>query len=190
MFNQASAPHLWTSTPTEIEGIRVINRPAYPDERGQFTTLFHVKHPLEGVPTEFAQENVSVSLFGVLRGMHVQKERPQGKLVTCLFGNIWDVWIDLRPESPTYLKGECLQLSSERMNSVYIPPGFGHGFITLSRSATVHYKTTEEFVKELDCSFRWDSPEVRALWPGEFEPIISDKDRFAPVLDEFLKSLS
>ena len=175
------------SSKTKIEGVRIIQRPIHKDECGQTASLFHVKHSLAGVPEDFEQELSTLDMIGSLRGMHFQKD--QGKLVTCVLGAVCSVWIDLRPKSKTYLKSEVIQLDSEGMSSVYLPPMVAHGYIVLSKFASVQVKLTKSMTSEAK-AFRWDSKELSDCWPDDIAPILSDKDRFSLPLDEFLRTLS
>lgn len=175
--------------PTKVEGVRIINSSVFEDSRGFFETAFHVEQFKElGLPTEFPQDNISTSFQGALRGMHIQRENPQGKLIRCVSGVIWDVWVDLRPDSPTFKKWECLSLRSTASTSVYLPPGLAHGFFCVTPVATVHYKCTTLYDKESDGGIIWNDPETAIKWPfdSEFTPLISGKDANLPTMAEYL----
>lgn len=169
----------------QIEGALSIVRKLYEDDRGNFCEL----HREGGTLPPFVQHNQSFNFFGSLRGMHFQKNNPQGKLVSCLYGTVMDVLFDLRPESSTFMKGCAIDLSSKNLNSVYVPPGVAHGFLTLSRFAVVHYSCTALFDKESDAGVNWTSPEIRELFPEEFVPTVSPKDRLLPTVSEYLDQI-
>ena len=136
-----------------------------------------------GVTEAFVQDNCSVSTKGVLRGMHFQRNPGQAKLVTVLDGEIFDVIVDLRPESPTYGKWEGFSLNSEAHAQLYIPAQCAHGFCVLSERACVMYKTSSYFDSAEERTFRYDDPEVGIKWPID-DPILSEKDLQAPLFSE------
>lgn len=177
---------------TRIEGVKIVTGDRHRDDRGTFEELFHAEQfGLAGLPTEWAQDNCSRSFQGVLRGLHIQRRNPQGKLVRCLTGVVWDVWVDLRLQSPTFKQWQGLQLSSERAEAVYIPPGLAHGFVCLTPYATLHYKCTTMYDKETDTGVNWRSPEIGIEWPfpHEMEPMVSPRDANLPSLGEYLEGL-
>ena len=144
--------------------------------KGQFATL--------GLNIEFVQDNHSRSMRGVLRGLHFQREPfPQGKLVRAVFGRIFDVAVDLRKGSPTYLAWEGVVLDDENRKMLYVPPGFAHGFCVLSDEAEVSYKTTSEFSAEHDSGVRWNDPDIGIDWPIT-APRLSVKDAGLPRVRE------
>lgn len=187
-----------------IEGAVIMLRPVYKDDRGNFSELYREgvledyigfqgnftatgEREIDG--THFVQQNISVSTIGVLRGMHLQLGSPQGKLVTCVMGEIMDVMIDLRSDSPTFLKSTSLRLGWERGESIYVPPGCAHGFLVLSQYAAVHYNCTSFYEPENDAGVRWDSPELVDHFDGKLTPILSSKDRNLPTVQQFLKGV-
>lgn len=167
----------------DVEGSKLIERNVFGDERGNFSELFRSDTP--GLPN-MVQQNQSFSFGGVLRGMHVQRDNPQGKLITCLYGTILDVIFDIRKGSPTFGQGLSITLDMS-LNSLYCPPGCLHGFLALSRYAVVHYSCTSFYDSETDGGVRWDSPEIRKLFPEDIIPIMSRKDQELPYLQEYLE---
>ena len=142
-----------------------------------------------GIKERFVQDNHSRSKKGVLRGLHYQRHpKAQGKLVRVVVGEIFDVAVDLRLNSPTYGKWVGERLSAENKRMLYIPPGFAHGFCVLSEEAEVLYKTTEEYSPDHDAGIIWNDPEIGIDWPIE-RPILSPKDAALPMLRETLQIL-
>ena len=167
---------------TEIQGPVLLGSRIHRDARGHFRELWNrSRHPEAGVPGEFAQDNVSVSDRGVLRGLQYQHPSAQGKLLTVLRGEIYDVGVDLRVGSPTFGRWVGVWLRGEDDAQFYLPEGFAHGFVVTSDTAIVHYKCTTPYDWGGDCSVLWDDPDVGIDWPIR-EPILSSKDRDAPRL--------
>lgn len=142
--------------------------------------------PVEQVPA-FVQDNHSRSSLGVLRGLHYQlPPHPQGKLVRCVLGEIFDVAVDIRRNSPTFGQWVSARLSAENHQQIWEPEGFAHGFLTLSEHAEVLYKTTDFWSKDCERAIRWDDPQVAIAWPldslGGIEPLLAEKDAAAPWL--------
>lgn len=127
---------------------------------------------------EYVQDNFSWSFRHVLRGLHYQRQRPQGKLISVLEGQIYDVALDVRVDSDTFGRWTGFCLSSQEQNQVYIPPGFAHGFLVLSSMAAVLYKCTQYYEPDNDMTIRWDDPDVRVKWPlpATVQPTLSHKD--------------
>lgn len=174
---------------TPIEGLRLIRSRVFQDGRGFFLEAYKASdfHAL-GLAERFCQDNHSYSARGVLRGLHFQRApRPQGKLVRAISGRIWDVAVDLRPESPTFRRWYGVELSGDDGKMLYVPPGFGHGFAALS-DAHVSYKCTSEYDARLDGGLRWDDPEIAVAWPVA-DPILSPKDEALPLLQELVLPL-
>jgi dTDP-4-dehydrorhamnose 3,5-epimerase len=172
---------------TELPDIVLIEPALHRDERGLFYEAFNRRDFLEtGLEGEFVQDNVSYSQAGVLRGLHYQVERPQGKLVTVLSGRIFDVVVDLRCQSETFGCWMSVDLSGYNHRLIWIPPGFAHGFYVLSQGATVLYKVTEYYAPELARTLRWNDPDVGIDWPvWEDQPVIlSEQDQAGLPLDE------
>lgn len=171
----------------EVQGVFAYQNPVFKDDRGWFQELNRTI--MDASP--FVQTNSSWSQFGVLRGMHLQKKNPQGKLIHCLKGTIWDAWIDLRPDSPTFKKWGAMQIQAETGESVYLPPGLAHGFFVMSQFALVVYQCTTHHDKESDGGVYWRDPEINIEWPFNtgLTPVMSDKDRQLPSVEEYAKSL-
>lgn len=177
---------------TKIKGVLVIKNQVHHDDRGAFFETFNAVDFIEaGLPSEWMQSNVSYSHKGILRGMHLQKNKPQGKLIRCLAGMVWDCWVDLRPDSPTKGKWESLSLGGEDAEAVYLPPGLAHGFFVNTSFALVHYMCTTLYDKESDGGVRHDDPEIGIEWPfaNDFTPLVSPRDANLPTMREYLETL-
>lgn len=164
---------------TALRDVKLIRPRKLGDERGWFTELFNARtFAAAGLPQQFVQDNQSFSARGVLRGLHYQLGQPQGKLVRAISGHIWDVAVDLRPGSPDFGKWAGFDLKGDCLEFVWIPEGFGHGFVVLSESANVLYKTTGFYYREGERCIRWNDPTLAIAWPlAEIgEPIVSAKD--------------
>lgn len=169
-----------TVTPCEIEGLYVIEPTVFKDERGYFVETYNQNDFHEaGLNMEFVQDNQSMSVKGVLRGLHFQKEFPQGKLVRVVRGAVFDVAVDLRAASKTYGKWFGVVLTAENKKQFYIPEGFAHGFLVLSEEAEFAYKCTDFYRPGDEGGLAWDDPEIGIDWPVPegVELIISEKDR-------------
>ena len=165
-------------TRNEIEGLAVIEPAVYRDERGYFVETYNENDmKAEGLDLRFVQDNQSMSRKGVLRGLHFQKQYPQGKLVRVLQGRVFDVAVDLRASSPTFGKWFGVELSDENMKQFYIPEGFAHGFYVLSDVAVFAYKCTDFYHPGDEGGMKWDDPEIGIEWPLDGEPLLSEKDR-------------
>ncbi|MHC4925170.1 MAG: dTDP-4-dehydrorhamnose 3,5-epimerase [Planctomycetota bacterium] len=173
-------------TETGLEGLLVVEGRIFRDDRGFFTETWHRREFEElGIQAEFVQDNHSRSTRGVLRGIHYQAgEAPMGKLVRCTRGEIFDVAVDLRAGSPTFGRWFGARLDEVRMRQLWIPAGFGHGFVTLSEEAEVQYKCTAYYSPEDEGGVRWDDPDIGVEWPIG-EPILSERDRQAPSLSAY-----
>ena len=172
---------------TSLPGVVVIEPRVFHDERGEFYEAWNARRFAEatGVETAFVQDNHSHSVYGVLRGLHYQLDRPQGKLVRVVVGSVFDVAVDIRRDSDTFGRWVGVELSAENQRQFWIPPGFAHGFYTLTTTADVIYKVTEYYASELDRGIRWNDPEIGINWPmGEESPILSAKDADAPLLTD------
>src|SRR5687767_8419577 len=169
---------------SEISGVRVIEPKVYGDHRGFFLETYHKKRYREaGIAGEFVQDNHSRSKKGILRGLHYQLRHPQGKLVWCIFGAIFDVAVDLRPGSTTFGKWVGVHLSSENKKQVWVPPGFAHGFCVLSEHAEVIYKCTDFYDAADEGGIVWNDPTIAIEWPIT-DPILSEKDAKLPLLEQ------
>jgi dTDP-4-dehydrorhamnose 3,5-epimerase len=174
--------------PTVIEGVVLIEPTVHDDERGFVLETFRDSemHDL-GVEVHFVQDNQSRSDARVLRGLHMQ--RGQAKLVRCPRGRIFDVAVDLRPDSPTYKRWEGYELDDVDHRQLFIPAGFGHGFCVLSEVADVLYRLSSYYDPDLESGIAWDDPEVAVHWPIS-DPILSERDRRAPKLAEVASTLA
>jgi dTDP-4-dehydrorhamnose 3,5-epimerase len=135
-----------------------------------------------GFDATFLQDNHSFSTRNVLRGIHYQVVRPQGKLVRVVTGAVFDVAVDLRRTSPTFGRWVGFELSASNRQQMWIPPGFGHGFVVLSESADFLYKTTDYWIGQYDRTVRWNDPSIGIEWPLQGEPVLAAKDAKAPML--------
>lgn len=178
-----------TVTPCDIEGLYVIEPTVFKDERGYFVETYNQNDFREaGLCMDFVQDNQSMSVKGVLRGLHYQKEYPQGKLVRAVRGEVFDVAVDLRAGSKTYGKWFGVVLSAENKKQFYISEGFAHGFLVLSEEAEFAYKCTDFYRPGDEGGLAYDDPEIGINWPIEegMELIISDKDqRWGGLKDTF-----
>ena len=165
-------------TESGIKGVFIIEPDVYKDDRGFFMETFHIERyrKLLGINLDFVQDNISRSSKNVLRGMHFQRNNPQGKIVKASRGEILDVIVDLRKDSPTYGAWESFKLSEHNKLQVWIPPGFAHGFLVMSDSADFEYKCTEYYHPEDEHCLMWNDPEVAIDWPIN-DPILSEKDK-------------
>jgi dTDP-4-dehydrorhamnose 3,5-epimerase len=175
-------------TPTRLPEVLVVEPKVFGDERGFFTESWNQQRFDEaaGVTARFVQDNQSRSAGGVLRGIHYQIQQPQGKLVRVLAGRVYDVAVDLRRSSPTLGQWVGVELTSDNMHQLWIPPGFAHGFLVLSRFADLLYKTTDYYAPEHERALAWNDRHVGIQWPlGDVprEPILSAKDAAAPSWD-------
>lgn len=169
-----------TVTPCDIEGLYVIEPTVFKDERGYFVETYNQNDMKEaGLDMVFVQDNQSMSTRGVLRGLHFQKQCPQGKLVRVVRGKVFDVAVDLRSDSKTYGKWFGVELSAENMKQFYIPEGFAHGFLVLSDEAEFCYKCTDFYHPGDEGGLAWNDPEIGVEWPLEegVDLIISEKDQ-------------
>ena len=169
-----------TVTPCDIEGLYVIEPTVFKDERGYFVETYNQNDMKEaGLDMVFVQDNQSMSTRGVLRGLHFQKQFPQGKLVRVVRGKVFDVAVDLRSDSKTYGKWFGVELSAENMKQFYIPEGFAHGFLVLSDEAEFCYKCTDFYHPGDEGGLAWNDPEIGGEWPLEegVDLIISEKDQ-------------
>ena len=171
---------------TDIPDVLIIEPKVFGDERGFFFESYNEKvwEEKTGLKTRFVQDNHSRSAKGVLRGLHYQIKQPQGKLVRCTFGSVFDVAVDLRRGSPTFGKWTGAFLSAENKRQMWVPEGFAHGFIVLSDAAEFLYKTTDYYAPEYERSILWNDPDLGIGWPIEGEPILSGKDAAATLFQD------
>ena len=170
---------------TKLEGVYIIEPKVFGDERGWFMeTYSKIKTP--EIACDFVQDNHSRSARGVLRGLHYQlPPHPQGKLVRCVLGEVFDVAVDIRKSSPTFGQWVGVHLSAENKRQFWIPAGFAHGFLTLSEHAEFLYKTTDYWAKDCEQAIIWNDPQVGIEWPAfDGQPLLSEKDQQASKLSE------
>lgn len=170
----------------EIPDVLCIEPAVFRDTRGRFLETFHAPRYAEIGLGPFVQDNVSYSVQGTLRGLHYQEPNPQGKLVSALVGEIFDVAVDLRPDSPTYGKWVAEILSAENHRQLWVPPGFAHGFCVTSETAVVTYKCTAVYAPGCEHGLRWNDPDLAIDWPVK-HPLLSPKDSAAPFLVQMPK---
>jgi dTDP-4-dehydrorhamnose 3,5-epimerase len=169
---------------TGLPGCLVIEPKVFGDERGFFYESFNLDRLAEhGLAPRFVQGNISSSQRGVLRGLHYQWPKPQGKYVTVLQGEVWDVAADIRPGSPTFGQWTAVVLNGDNHRHFWIPPGFAHGFVVLSETALFSYLCTETYDPAADAAVRWDDPTLAIDWPVA-SPSLSAKDAAAPLLSQ------
>ena len=170
---------------TSIKDVYKIEVKKYGDNRGYFMETYKdIDFKKAGLNYNFVQDNQSKSKKGVLRGLHFQKKYPQAKLVRCIEGEVFDVCVDLRKDSPTYGKWEGVILSAEQGNQFMIPKGFAHGFVVLSETATFCYKCDELYHPGDEGGIIWNDPEIGIKWPINFDVILSEKDKLHKTLKE------
>lgn len=174
---------------TKLAGCVVIEPQVFGDHRGFFLETFQAKRYAEeaGITLPFVQDNHSRSSKGVLRGLHFQKTKPQGKLVRVVSGEVFDVAVDLRPESKTFGQWEGVILSEENKRQFWIPPHLAHGFVVLSDTADFEYKCTDYYDPSDEGSIAWNDPDIGIDWPIADDLNLSEKDIAAPSFQEFCK---
>ena len=167
---------------TSLPGCVVIEPKAFGDERGFFFEAWNAQRYAEhGLPARFVQSNVSSSVRGVVRGLHYQWPNPQGKLVSVLAGEVYDVAVDIRRGSPHFGRWTAVVLSAENKRQMWVPEGFAHGFAVLSESAVFNYLCTAPYDHAGDACVRWNDADIAVDWPVG-DPVLSDKDAKAPFL--------
>jgi dTDP-4-dehydrorhamnose 3,5-epimerase len=170
--------------PTEISDVLIIEPKVFGDNRGFFYESYNEKAFTDktGMVTHFVQDNHSLSSKNVLRGLHYQIQQPQGKLVRVVTGEVFDVAVDLRKSSPTFGQWVSCLLSAENKRQLWIPPGFGHGFLVVSEAAEFLYKTTDYYAPQHERCILWNDPDLAIAWPITAEPIVSAKDQAGQAL--------
>ncbi|MDA8735047.1 dTDP-4-dehydrorhamnose 3,5-epimerase [Porticoccaceae bacterium] len=168
---------------TKLDGCVIIEPKVFGDERGFFLETFQAERYISeaGITLPFVQDNHSRSSKSVLRGLHFQKTKPQGKLVRVVRGQVYDVAVDIRKGSPTYGQWEGLVLSEENKTQLWVPPGFAHGFVVLSDTADFEYKCTDYYDPSDEASILWNDSDLDIPWPID-NPILSNKDARADSL--------
>ncbi|UKA26075.1 dTDP-4-dehydrorhamnose 3,5-epimerase [Photobacterium damselae subsp. damselae] len=165
---------------TDIPDVKIIEPAVFGDERGFFMETWNQKKFEElvtGKPTQFVQDNHSKSKKGILRGLHYQTENTQGKLVRVVSGEVFDVAVDIRKNSPTFGKWVGVYLSAENKRQLWVPEGFAHGFYVTSDEAEFVYKCTDYYAPEYETSIQWDDPNIDIQWPVDKNVILSKKDK-------------
>lgn len=163
---------------TSLAGVLILEPKVFGDARGFFFESFNARRfaELTGINTPFVQDNHSRSAKGVLRGLHYQIKQPQGKLIRVIVGEVFDVAVDIRRSSPTFGKWIGNKLSCDNKLMMWIPPGFAHGFLTLSEAAEILYKTTDYYAPEYERCIIWNDPQLNIRWPLDAKPQLSAKD--------------
>lgn len=177
---------------TPLAGVNLVTPTVHGDERGFFLETWHADRYTEaGITLPFVQDNHSRSARGILRGLHLQAEKPQGKLVQVLTGSVFDVVVDCRPDSPSFGKWHGVTLSAENHQQLWVPPGCAHGFYVLSDQTDFLYKCTDYYHPESELTLAWDDPDIGVVWPipaGQ-KPQVSDKDRVGESWYEMISAL-
>ena len=173
---------------TKLKDCVLIEPKVFSDKRGFFLETFQADryNDLAGITLPFVQDNYSRSSKGVLRGLHFQKTKPQGKLVRVVRGEVYDVAVDIRPGSLTYGQWEAVILSEENKNQFWVPPGFAHGFVVLSEIADFEYKCTDYYDASDEGGLFWNDPDLNISWPID-DPELSEKDANALLLSDLNK---
>jgi len=174
----------YTITPTNLLDVLILEPKVFGDDRGFFFESFNQQNFADstGLNVQFVQDNHSRSTKGVLRGLHYQIQHPQGKLVRVTQGEVFDVAVDLRRDSPNFGKWAGVILSASNHRQLWVPPGFAHGFVVTSDSAEFLYKTTDYWYPEFERSLLWSDPTVNIQWPIEGLPQLAAKDAVGKLL--------
>ncbi len=175
--------------PADIPEVLLVQPDVHADGRGFFLETYHAdKYRAHGIHGPFVQDNHSRSAIGTLRGLHLQLERPQGKLVRVIEGEIYDVAVDVRRGSPTFGRFVAVALTAENFRQCYVPPGFAHGFCVVSPTAQVEYKCTDLYDPASEIGIAWNDPAIGIPWPVR-EPILSARDSRHPTLADLADRL-
>lgn len=170
---------------TELPGVLIIEPKIFGDSRGYFLETYQKKRYVEaGIDYEFVQDNRSRSQKGVLRGLHFQVNRPQGKLVSVTRGEVFDVAVDINPDSETFGQYAGVHLSEDNHRQLWVPPGFAHGFAVISDTADFFYKCTDYYDASDEAGIIWNDPRIGIQWPVN-NPSLSEKDSILPTLDKY-----
>ena len=173
---------------TKLPGVLVIKPAVFGDSRGLFKETYNKRRYFEaGIDMPFVQDNYSVSQERVIRGLHMQAKKPQGKLVWCSEGSVIDVVADINPQSSTFGQHICVELSDDNHLQLWVPPGFAHGFCVLSPLAKFQYKCTEFYDPKDESGVIWNDPDLSVKWPV-VDPVISKKDSQLPTLKDFVSN--
>ncbi len=172
---------------TALEGVLIIEPDLFGDSRGFFSETWNRKRYAEhGVDVDFVQDNLSLSAHGVLRGLHFQNPHPQGKLVQVLEGEVYDVAVDIRIDSPTFKQWIGVSLSADNHRQLYLPEGFAHGFCVVSKQALFSYKCTDFYNPESELGLSWNDPQLAIEWPLA-NPEVSARDAEGKLLSELIE---
>jgi dTDP-4-dehydrorhamnose 3,5-epimerase len=176
-------------TQTALSGVLILAPDVFADDRGFFIETYQLTRyaAVPGLDVEFVQDNHSHSLRHVLRGLHLQRRKPQGKLLRVVTGSIWDVAVDVDPRSPTFRRWVGVELSGANHLQFYVPPGYAHGFCVLSDAADVEYKCTALYDAKDEAGIAWNDRELAIDWPVA-TPRLSDRDRQNPSLADYLRA--
>ncbi len=175
---------------TALPGVIILEPKVHGDHRGFFLESYRKNSFAEaGIEYDFVQDNHSRSQYGVLRGLHFQINKPQGKLVRVTTGSVYDVAVDINPDSPTYGQYAGVELSEENHRLFWVPPGYAHGFVVTSERADFQYKCTDYYDPSDEGGILWNDPAIAIDWPVE-EPMLSDKDLKLPTLADYTKQTS
>lgn len=175
--------------PLKLRGLFRLTPRVFEDDRGFFYESYRESVLKEaGLNTHWVQDNHARSRKGTVRGLHFTRGEGQIKLIRCTRGAVWDVAVDIRPDSPTLGQWEAVELSEANRAMLYVPVGFAHGYAALSEAAECQYKCSTEYQPDLDAGILWNDPDIGVEWPVE-TPILSEKDRKAPPLREYLASI-
>lgn len=176
---------------TPIADVLLIDLQVYRDPRGEFCETFNQNQfqELIGCQAQFVQDNESKSKQGVLRGLHLQSRRPQGKLIRVTQGEIYDVFVDCRKESETFGQWSSAILSEQAQQLLWIPQGLAHGFFTLSHEAVLQYKVTDFYDPGYELTLDWRDPSLAIDWPSNIDPLLSDKDSKGLTFQEVIEAL-
>jgi dTDP-4-dehydrorhamnose 3,5-epimerase len=175
--------------PTALAGVVVVEPDVHQDGRGFFLETYHAERYLAGgIAGPFVQDNHSRSVGGTVRGLHLQLQQPQGKLIRVIEGEIYDVAVDVRRGSPTFGRWVAVTLTADNFKQCYVPPGFAHGFCVVSPIAQVEYKCTALYDPASEIGIAWDDVNLDIRWPAA-EPVLSERDRRNPSLAELTDQL-
>lgn len=174
---------------TKLPGVLIIEPKVFRDSRGFFKETFQTNFYQDaGINFNFVQDNYSRSKRGVLRGLHFQVTKPQGKLVSCFKGAVFDVIVDINPSSPTFSQHVGIVLTENNHYQIFIPPGYAHGFCVLTDIAEFYYKCTDFYDSSDESGLIWNDPDLAIDWPVEL-PVLSDKDMELPTLKKIIGEL-
>lgn len=175
---------------TKLPGVLIVEPNVFGDQRGFFVESYQKQRYQEvGIGPDFVQDNQSRSSKGVLRGLHFQVKHPQGKLVRVSRGAVYDVALDINPDSPTCGQFVAVELTEENQKQLWIPAGYAHGFCVMSDVADFQYKCTDYYAPGDEGGILWNDPEIAIPWPVESSPILSEKDEKYPTLAQYLEGL-